>query len=214
MTIIMLVLTAFALGFLIAIPVGAVQIEIAKRALNRKFLAAIMVALGAVTSDVGYGAIAVFGIAPFLRNSTCIAIFESVSVLILWVLAFHTFREAGKADEGAQNTGLLKSKRFGFLTGLGIAVANPMMVFWWLLGMRFAINSGLIESFTRTLSLLFLFSGGLGVAAYLLLLVAVLYKVRKFVSGTSLKKGYKIMGYGLLLLSFYFLYHAVRHFKG
>ena len=214
MSIILLVLMAFVMGFLVAIPVGAVQIEMAKRALNRKFLAAIMVAIGAVASDVTYGAIALFGIAPFLRNATFIAIFESVSVLILWALTFYTFKEAGKLDEGSQNTGLLKSKRFAFLTGFGIAVANPMMIFWWLLGMRFAINSGLIESFSRTSSLLFLFFGGLGLAAYLLLLVALLYKLRRFISGASLKQGYTIMGSALLLLSFYFLYHAIKHFKG
>lgn len=193
MAIIILLLTAYTMGFLVAIPVGAVQIEIAKRALNHKLLAAAMVAIGAIASDVMYGAIALFGVAPLLRHPAVIAIFDSVSVVILWALAFYTFKESGRLSSGAVDTSLMKSKRFSFFTGLGIAIANPMMIFWWLLGVRFSINSGLTASFSHTKSLLFLVFGGLGLASYLLLLAATLYKIRAFISVKILKHIYKSM---------------------
>jgi len=55
------------MGFLTAIPIGATQIEIAKRSLNNQIPAALMVVLGSVFSDVMYGIIALFGVALFYR---------------------------------------------------------------------------------------------------------------------------------------------------
>ena len=55
----------YIMGFITAIPIGATQIEIAKRSLNNHLRAAYMVAAGSVSSDVMYGAIALFGVAPF-----------------------------------------------------------------------------------------------------------------------------------------------------
>ena len=58
----------YIMGFFTAIPIGATQIEIAKRALAGHVKAALMVVLGSTISDVMYGFIAFFGIAPFLKE--------------------------------------------------------------------------------------------------------------------------------------------------
>jgi LysE type translocator. len=54
------------MGFVAAVPVGATQLEIARRSLNGYFSSALMIMVGSVISDVMYGIIALFGIAPFL----------------------------------------------------------------------------------------------------------------------------------------------------
>ena len=61
-----LFLLAVGLGFVTAIPIGGSQIEAAKRAIHGHLRAAWMVVLGSVSSDIMYGAIALFGVAPFL----------------------------------------------------------------------------------------------------------------------------------------------------
>ena len=75
------------MGFCAAVPVGATQIEIAKRSLNSHLRAAYMVALGSVSSDVMYGFIALFGVAPFLKEKIVVAVFGLVATIILWLLA-------------------------------------------------------------------------------------------------------------------------------
>ena len=69
-------IVTYILGVFSAIPIGATQIEIAKRSLNSHMRAAYMVAAGSVCSDVMYGFIALFGIAPFLKDKNVIAIFS------------------------------------------------------------------------------------------------------------------------------------------
>ena len=106
----------YVMGFLTAVPIGATQIEIAKRSLNNHLRAAYMVALGSVTSDMMYGAIALFGVVPFLKNRLVVAVFGLVATLILWLLAFFTFRDGTKANMLELTHVTLKSKRLSFFT--------------------------------------------------------------------------------------------------
>ena len=78
----LVLLTAYLMGFFTAIPIGATQIEIAKRALNHKFWAALMVVFGSVASDVMYGGVALFGIAPLLSEKRFVAWFNPGFVVI------------------------------------------------------------------------------------------------------------------------------------
>lgn len=208
----LVLLTAYLMGFFTAIPVGATQIEIAKRALNHKFWAALMVVFGSVVSDVMYGAVALFGVAPLLSQKRVVAWFELVGGLILWILVFFTFKEAGKPHILGASLKILGKRRFSFLTGFILAVINPMMIFWWLIEVNFVIRIGLVRSFSPGLSALFLLFGGLGLASYLSLLTMVLYWAKKFISDSAMKKIYYSMGIVLLLLSFYFLLHSLKYF--
>jgi threonine/homoserine/homoserine lactone efflux protein len=211
MTTILLVLSSFAMGFLLAIPIGAVQIEMAKRALNHKFRAAWMAGLGSVAADLMYGVIALFGVAPFLRHKTVIAAFDIVSVIILWLLAFFTFREANKHKIPDIALKSLGSKRFSFLTGFALASANPMMIFWWLVGYRFEVHTRLIEPATTTARVIFLSFCGLGIAAYLSLAAVLMYKLQTFISDTATKIIYKALGCVLAALSLFFLYSTFKN---
>jgi len=91
-----LFLLAIGLGFLAAIPVGGSQIEAAKRAMHGHLWAAWMVILGSVSSDIMYGVIALYGIAPFLEGPRVMAIFSAVGGVVLWVLAYWTLKESKK----------------------------------------------------------------------------------------------------------------------
>ena len=207
-TFIFLILT-YIMGFLAAIPVGATQIEIAKRSLNSRLKQAYMVVAGSVCSDVMYGFIAVFGLAPFLKEKLVISIFELAATLLLWLLAFLTFRD-GKADQLDLNKISLKSKRLSFVTGFSLAVTNPMMIFWWLVGISILNNFGIAPSFDFRTSLLYLLFGGIGIASYLSILTYVLHWAKKFISERLMKKINLGMGVVLLLLSFYFLVDSLR----
>jgi threonine/homoserine/homoserine lactone efflux protein len=203
-------LVTYVMGFLTAVPIGATQIEIAKRALNNHLRAAYMVAVGSVASDVMYGFIALFGVAPFLKDKIVVAVFGIVATLILWLLAYFTFRGGAKASMLQLSHATIKSKRLSLVTGFSLAVTNPMMIVWWLIGVRIIRDLGLTGSFDTKTSLLFLMTGGLGLASYLITLTNALYWAKKFISNDMMKKVNYGLGLVLVLLSFYFLGSSIN----
>lgn len=211
MSVFLLLLAAYIIGFFTAIPIGATQVEIAKRALNHKLFPAAMVVLGSVSSDVMYGGIAFFGVAPLLRHHTVVGLFELTGTLILWIFAFFTFRDSRKPHLLNLENSRLQKKRLSFITGFSLAVTNPLIVFWWLLEIQFVKQLGLVDNFTSELSAAFLLFGGLGLGSYLMLLASVLYRVKRFISNSVMKKLYLAMGVILILLSFFFLYNSIKY---
>jgi threonine/homoserine/homoserine lactone efflux protein len=197
------------MGFITAIPIGATQIEIAKRSLNNQLRTAYMVVAGSVSSDVIYGIIALFGVAPFFKNKMIIAIFGLTATVILWLLAFVTFRDGAKANMLELNNTTLKSKKLSFITGFSLAVTNPIMIVWWLIGEKIMKDFGFVSNFNMTNTLLFLTMGGLGLFSYLSILANMLYRAKKFISNKIMKKVNFGLGIVLVLLSFYFLFSSL-----
>ncbi len=208
-TFLFLIIT-YVLGFLTAIPIGATQIEIAKRSLNSHLRAAYMVALGSVSSDAMYGFVALFGVAPFLKNPTVVAVFGLVATVILWLLAFFTFRDGKKANMLELTHPTLKSKRLSYVTGFSLAVTNPMMIVWWLIGVKIIKDLGLVSDFDLNASLMFLAAGTIGLASYLFTLANTLHWAKGFISNQMMKKVNYGLGVILVLLSFYFLASSLK----
>jgi threonine/homoserine/homoserine lactone efflux protein len=207
-------LLAYIMGFFTAIPIGATQIEIAKRSLNNHLVAGLMVVLGSVSSDVMYGFIALFGVAPFLRNQIVIAIFKMAGAAILLILAFFTFRQNARSDFTSFTHSILENRRVSFITGFSLALTNPMMVFWWLIGTQVLKDLELVNTFTPAISISFLVFGGLGLASYLTTLTLILYKIKQFVSNKVMERTYFGFGVVLVILSAYFVISSVMVLLG
>lgn len=210
----LLLLLVYIMGFLSAIPIGPVQIEIAKRSLNNQFRAAVMVVLGSIASDYVYGVIALFGVAPLFDNPKAVAIFELCGAIILWLLAFLTLREGAKPHFLGFNRFILKSKRIALITGFSLSVVNPMMIFWWLVGVQIVRHLALVDTFTSTLALAFVSLGCLGFATYLLALTLTLHWAKNFFSNSAIQKIYVGLGFALIVLSLYFLINSLRLLLG
>ena len=201
---------AFALGFISALPIGAAQIEAAKRALHNHLLSAFVVILGVVSADVIYGCIALFGLAPYLENRTVVAVFELVCVVFLWVLAFLTFRQSAKAHISNMELVILQSKRLAFVTGFLLGISNPLMIFWWLISAKIIRDIGIISTFHPVTSLVFLIFAAGGIITYLTSLCVILQWAHKFVSHKVIQRVNFTMGIVLSLLSLYFLYTSLK----
>ncbi len=214
MKIFLFFLLVYIMGYLTAIPIGATQIEIAKRSLNGHIGSAFMVVLGSVSSDVMYGTIAFFGVAPFLKNKMVIAIFWIVGAIILLALGIYTLIQSKRQHSLNLNDTMLRNKQLSFVTGFSLAVTNPMMIFWWLLGAQFLKDLNLVTQFNSTLYAFFLLFGGLGLASYLTTLTLVLHWAKKFVSDRVMQKIYFILGIVLVVFSAYFGVRAFQVFLG
>jgi threonine/homoserine/homoserine lactone efflux protein len=205
------IIIAYVMGFIAAIPVGATQLEIARRSLNGFPSSAAMLVAGSVISDAMYGVIALFGIAPFLQSPSVTMIFGFVNAGILTALGIWALIESKKnIRENTKGRNILKRKNISFLTGFSLAVTNPIMIYWWLLGHRFLSDFNFIEWGKDSSIIVFLAAGSLGIGSYLLLLTFGVYRIKKFFSVRTIKKITAYFGISLFLLAAYFLFKAVE----
>jgi threonine/homoserine/homoserine lactone efflux protein len=205
-----LVFLVYIMGFLAAIPMGATQVEIAKRVLGGYLLPAFMVMLGAVSSDMMYGAMAVFGIVHFLQNQIVRISFWLVSAMLLLVLGVLTIRDSSQPTPAWVSTTVLRSKRLSYITGSSLAATNPMMILWWLFGLHFVEELNLVNAFTPSVSITFLLVGGLGLSSYLTLFVWVLHHTKKLIPATLQQRIRFWLGGGLLVLAGYFFFKSIQ----
>ncbi len=205
-----LFLLAIGLGFVTAIPVGGSQIEAAKRAIHGHLGAALMVVLGSVSSDIMYGVIALFGIAPFLDIPWVMAGFSAVGAVVLWILAYMTLRESKKPHHVRLGMDSLKSRRRAYVTGFSLAVTNPPMILTWLYGVALAKHLGLARPFTAQAKAIFIAGGALGLGAYLAGLSLVMFRIKRFIPLKAIGRVYYWLGVGLFVLSFFFVYNFLR----
>lgn len=205
----MLFTLVFLMGFLVAIPAGPVQVEVVRRAVNGHLKPSFLVILGAFLVDIFYGVVAFFGIAPFLESRTVMSVFWLSGSLILGVLGCFTISHSRRVHDTHRRSVYLSKKRWSFLSGVSLSMANPVMVLWWLSSLHIFRDLGLVPAFTTSVALAYLAAGSLGLAAYLLLLSLVLYRVKDFLSLRNMRQINIVLGIFLLSLSVYFLVHAV-----
>jgi threonine/homoserine/homoserine lactone efflux protein len=203
---IIFIISAYLMGCIAAIPAGPVQIEVVRRSVNGHLKPSLMVVLGAFFVDVFYGSIAFFGIAPFLEEEKVMAFFWLAGGLILTVLGVLSIKHSVKIQESSYNPEHLKRKRWAFLGGLSLSATNPLMILWWLSGVRLFRDIGLIAEFNSDIALSFLAAGSLGLASYLVLLSLFIFWAKKFISLRTLQRINFFFGVFLLLIATYFVY--------
>ena len=206
---IVLIAASFATGFAAAIPVGATHIEIAKRSIVLRIKSAFMIILGALISDLIYGFVAMYGIAPFLQDKYVEAFFWLIGAVVLIILGVFTIIYSDKVNEGRDRP-LFKSN-FSLIVGFTINTVNPSMIFWWLFCFELFKNIGIVHTATLSVKTAFVVSGIAGMGAYYSLFVIFLKKVgstgiiRKYESKIN-----KVFGALLISLSIYFIYKAIE----
>jgi threonine/homoserine/homoserine lactone efflux protein len=205
----------YGLGFVAAIPIGATQVEIAKRALADRLVAAAMVVLGSVLSDSLYGVIALYGLAPFFRHRAVVAGFSLVGAVLLTVLGVLTFRENARAQTLDLSNPALGNRPLALVTGFSLAVTNPPMILWWLVGAKIATDPalGIVHAFTRRSASVFLLAGALGIGSYLLLLAFIVRRIKHMITPATHRRVNHVLGFLLFALAFLMLAAAVRDLR-
>ncbi|MCX6545753.1 MAG: LysE family transporter [Acidobacteria bacterium] len=210
MTLMLLFLLAFTLGFVSAIPLGGSQVEVARRALGGHPWAAVAVAMGSASSDVMYGCVAFFGIAPFLSRPGIMAWFYLAGGVVLLALACFSFRQSRTLHQLDVSHPMLRRKHLSYVVGFVLAVSNPQMIITWLIGKGIAEQLGVVTVFTPGQSAMFVAAGGLGLMSYLVGLAFVLSRLKRFIPVSALRRTYYWLGFILIGLSSLFLLGCVR----
>lgn len=138
-------LRGVALGLAAAVPIGPVNVEIARRALRFGFAAGVALGLGAVTVDVVYALLSTLSFVKLLNQPAVLLPIAAAGALLLGYLGVQCLRaarSAWKVDPLAEADATADTEatpdlarpavlRRAYLTGLLMTLLNPMtLVFW------------------------------------------------------------------------------------
>lgn len=201
------------LGFLSAIPIGAVQLQVVKKSIRGLIKPALLIALGSGTSDLVYGLLALFGLGSFLISARFQFYFYLLGVGVLTFLLCHSIREFRHhvtAADCAQN-GNKNEHAFGFITGFTLAITNPSIVLWWIVGFRIFLDLGLFTEATFILRLVFVLSGVTGLVGYLVILAMIINRIHHDISDTVFRRMNMVLIILFITLIAYFVYKIVTY---
>jgi threonine/homoserine/homoserine lactone efflux protein len=201
------------LGFLSAIPIGAVQLQVVKKALRGLRKPAISIALGSGTSDLVYGVLTLFGLGNFLLSARFQICFYLLGVAVLSFLLYRSIREHRSHVPGINNSSDAKNNehRYGFLTGFTLAITNPSIALWWIVGFKVFLDLGVFSEVTISLKVAFVLSGVSGLAGYLILLALIIHRIHHTLSEKVFQRMNLALIIVLVALILYFVFKAMQY---
>lgn len=126
-----LIVYGMTVGVALAAPIGPINIEIIRRGIRDGFLHGWLVGLGALTADTVYAMVIVSGLASFAGNEGVrFVLYVAGGVMLTWV-GWSSVKTALRGVEGRPGD-VPKPRGRSYLTGLLMAVFNPMGIVYWL----------------------------------------------------------------------------------
>lgn len=194
------------LGAVSTIPVGAVQLQVIKRSLGGHLRAAVLTAAGSVTSDMIYGILTLFGFGYFLAKREVQIGIYIFGILVLGVLLVKMYRE--RHDMTHKEPHVIEYHgRISFFEGFTLAISNPGMVVWWVIGYRFYLDLNLFNPVTAGVKVLFIAAACIGLGGYLIVISLIVNRVKKSFSERFL---YRANMFIITVLAFLVLYFIVK----
>ncbi len=204
----LLVVIGLIMGFISSIPVGAVQLEVAKKAINGHLMPAIAIAIGSATSDLIYGVLTLFGLGGFLFHKEFKIGVYIIGIIVLLFLFLRSLIEY-KRGVIQYDKRLVYKKRISFFTGFTIAITNPGMIIWWIIGFKLFIDLELFETITPLIKMTFILSGCAGLVGYLIFIATILNMMQQSVSKKFLHRMNIYLLIFLFILILYFIFKLI-----
>ncbi len=202
------ILYGLILGFLSAIPVGAVQLEVIKSAMRGHRANSLALTAGSVTSDFIYGTLTLFGLGFFLTHPRFQIVIYLLGVAVLSFLLYRSYQEHRHHYHAEQPR--IHRSRFPFITGFTIAITNPGIIIWWIVGFNIYSDLALFDEITACVKLIFIVAACGGLGGYLLFLTILIGRIKRNLSDRVLMRmNLALMGL-LTVLILYFLFKIVQ----
>lgn len=207
--ILFVVLFGVFLGAMSMIPVGAVQIQVIKKALRGHLKAAITTALGSGTSDLLYGIFALFGFGKFMgQRSWQIGLYAAGVVVLICVL-IKMYRDRNKITTEDNLPTPKYHGRLSYVSGFSIAITNPGMLVFWVFGYHFLYDLHMFDEFSAGIKLIFLISTCVGLTGYLIIVALAVYRLKKSFSEKTIRRINLCIFLVLSALVAYFIFRLV-----
>jgi len=198
-------------GLAVAMPVGAITVEMTKQCLKNGFLHGWAVGLGGMTIDLLMVLALHLGLAPILQIPYIQVPMWLIGAIFLCMIGYDSIRHADRdiALPGETTTrSILASYRNGFL----VAVSPGNLVFW--LSVFGTVITSSYDS-SRPMMILVVAAGVLtGILIHDLGLLAILTFARKLMSRRMIRAASIIAGLALIGFSGYFLCEFIVGVKG
>ena len=138
-----IILKGLALGLGAAVPIGPVNVEIARRVLRNGFRNGFALGCGAVSIDVSYAVLSSLGLRPVVNRPVLLWPLTIGGIGLLAVLGFLSLRSAASAIKADP---LREPPRAGgvhgaYLTGLLMTLLNPMTLAFWFVAVPGTVGS-------------------------------------------------------------------------
>lgn len=194
-----LVVYGMTIGVALAAPVGPINIEIIKRGIQGGYLRGWLVGLGALSADTVYATLIVTGLTPIAdRPALRVPLFLAGAVMLTWV-GYNSIRAAMRGD-GIEQSGSPSGHR-SYVTGLLMAVFNPMGIIYWL-SVGAALVADAVERVGTAGSPILVGGVFLGILIWVTFLSWLAQVSRRFVTGKGMLwitgiGGVLLIGFGL-----------------
>ena len=129
------VLNGVLLGVGAAVPIGPVNVEIARRVLRGGFRRGVALGCGAVTVDVTYAILSTLGLSKVLNRpgaAITLSILGSGLLTFLGVLSLRSARAVLQADAIDLSSTPKPSVHGSYITGVLMTLFNPMTLAFWM----------------------------------------------------------------------------------
>lgn len=194
----MIFLSYVLLGLSLAIPVGALTVEMVKRGIRFGFWHCWGVGFGGMLADVLLMTLIYAGFAQFLVTESAKLFLWSFGFITLLYIGYESLRDASQiiVISGLQKEPLWKS----FLTGFVITLANPInLVFW--IGIYGSVLASLLTKVEFQYSLLYSSAIFVGIAIWDIFVSLVVHFSRRglnpqLVRILSVAAGFTLIGFG------------------
>ena len=206
-----MLISAFIVGFMVAIPPGTVTVVAAQKSILYGFKSSMFFSIGSCISDIFYILIVFFGIAPLLNNNIPFKIaFWFLSSVLLFYFGFDSFRSL-KKDITFSNYPISQSFLVkDILSGIGITLSNPMTIAGWVV-----IAGGFFTHWKaqwpamQQYGLLSILIMMIGVLCWFVPLLFIISKIKVFINTGVLIAFVTLSGLFFMAVGLYSLYSAI-----
>lgn len=212
MTEIVHLLVGVILSFIVAIPVGPVNLAVVQNSIKYGMLSGVKIAFGSATVEFFYCFVALWGIKTFLTNPNVIFFLQIISVPVLIIMGiFNLLRKKETEEKDLQSN---KSPRGDFFLGASLTIVNPILLPFW---MGVAAYLKTLHIFGDNFHFLYnpstnwAFITGVALGSFLFLtLVSFISSKRKSINISTKIVIYKILGIVFLVLAFVQSFNVIK----
>lgn len=198
------------MGFSLAAPIGPVNIETIKRGFKSGIGSAIVFGVGAIMGDFVYCCLLLIGLVPFLAGIPGLQkILWGAGALMMAYLGWGGVKEFWQQKQLDLKEGSLpEGFRNNFSLGLAMAVFNPYALMWHITAGAAYVSTGVSKAGILG-GIASVGSFLLGVSIWLLILVFVIHRARRFITPLTMRIISGVSGTALWGFAVWFAYNFI-----
>ncbi len=205
-------LVGIILSFIVAIPVGPVNLAVVQNSIKYGMISGIKIALGSATVEFFYCFVALWGVKTFLASPNIMFFLQIISIPILIFMGIYNLLRKKETEEKDNETN--KPSKGDFFLGASLTIVNPILLPFWM-GVAAYLKTlhifGENFHFLHDRSTNWAFIIGVALGSFLFLtLVSFISSKRKSININTKIIIYKILGIVFMVLAFVQSYNLLK----